>query len=260
MSHWSVAQSGHALVATLDGGRVNSLDEEALSGLANVLDQVENTTETRALVLTGAGPTFCVGLDLDLLRRAFSDHDYFRDVLTRYHALLHRIETLPVPVVASVNGTTRAGGFELLLACDLALVADEARVADHHMHFGILPGGGATARLPRHVGRQRARELLLTARWLSGPELVEYGLALRSVPRETLTQATMDLVGKLVDKPRPALARLKRLLAAQDGVSVTRACELEVAHFLDYLNEEPLADEGFRAFVDKREPAWRVPP
>lgn len=258
MSRWSVAESGHAVIGTLDGGGVNSLDEEALGGLANLLDRAEDDREMRALVLTGAGPTFCIGLDIDLLGRAFGDHAYFRDVLTRYHALLRRIELLPVPVIASVNGTTRAGGFELLLACDLAVVADEARVADHHLHFGILPGGGATARLPRHVGRQRARELLLTARWLTGPEVVDYGLALRSVPGERLPQATAELLARLVDKPRGALTRLKRLLDAQDGSALEPAGRLELDHFLRFLDEDPLAADGYRAFVEKREPVWRA--
>jgi enoyl-CoA hydratase/carnithine racemase len=246
------------VIATLDGGGVNSLDEDALAGLDRLLERVRDDTEVRALVLTGAGSTFCVGLDLGLLGRAFDDHDYFLDVVGRYHAILRRIETLPVPVVAAVNGTTRAGGFELLLACDLVLVADEAKVADHHLHFGILPGGGATARLPRLIGPQRAREILLSGRFLLGPEVAEVGLALRSVPGERLLDAALELAASLVDKPRHTVARLKALLAEQDGVPVEEACRLELSHFRSFLDEEPLAAEGYRAFVEKREPAWRA--
>lgn len=258
MSLWSVSDHGRAIVATIDGGGINSLDEEALTGLAALLDQVAGDDGVRALVLTGAGSTFCLGLDIDLLGRAFADHDYFLDVLVRYHALLRRLELLPVPVVAAVNGTTRAGGFELLLACDLAIVADEARVADHHMHFGILPGGGASARLPRRIGTQQARELLLTGRWLTGPEVADYGLALRSVPGDQLREATLDLVAGLVDKPRASLGRLKQLLDDQDGLSLEDACRIEREHFRRFLEEEPLADDGYRAFVEQRAPAWQA--
>lgn len=258
MSRWSVTQENRAVTARISGDGYNSLDEAALSGLEEVLRQVENDEDVRALVLTGAGSTFCIGLDLDLLGRAFADHDYFLDVVGRYHALLRRIETLPVPVIAAVNGTTRAGGFELLLACDLALVADDARVADHHMHFGILPGGGASARLPRRIGPQRARELLFTGRWLVGSEVVDYGLALRSVPGTQLLPTARELAGWLTDKPRASLARLKLLLDAQDGRSIADACQLELEHFHRFLDEEPLAADGYLAFVEKREPAWRA--
>jgi enoyl-CoA hydratase/carnithine racemase len=258
MGRWAVSERPHVVVATLDGGGVNSLDEEALTGLDALLDRVRDDADVRALVLTGAGDTFCIGLDLDLLGRAFAQHDYFLDVVGRYHATLQRLETLPVPVVAAVNGTTRAGGFELMLACDLVLVADEARVADHHLHFGILPGGGATARLPRLVGPQRAREILFSGRWLSGPELAEIGLALRSVPGARLIDSTLELTASLTDKPRHTLGRLKSLLADQDGLSVREACRLELEHFRRFLDEEPLADDGYRAFVERREPAWRA--
>lgn len=258
MASWAISDRGPVVVATLDGNGVNSLDETALAGLDQLLARVRDDGGVRALVLTGAGKTFCVGLDLDLLGRAFDDHDYFLDVVGRFHALLRRIETLPVPVVAAVNGTTRAGGLELMLACDLVLVADEARVADHHLHFGILPGGGATARLPRRVGPQRAREILLSGRFLPGPEVAQVGLALRSVPGEHLLDAALEVTGSLVDKPRHTVRRLKTLLAEQDGLSIDEACRLELTHFRHFLDEEPLADEGYRAFVEKREPAWRT--
>ena len=258
MGNWTVSERPNLLVATLDGGGANSLDEDALRGLDALLDRVDAEEGVRALVLTGAGSTFCIGLDLDLLGRAFDDHDYFSDVVGRYHATLQRLEALPVPVIAAVNGTTRAGGFELLLACDLVVVADEAKVADHHLHFGILPGGGATARLPRQVGHQRAREILFTARWFSGPELVEAGLALRSVPVDELLPTALELAGAVADKPRHTLARLKALLLAQDGLPVREGCRLELEHFRRFLDEEPLADDGYRAFVERREPAWRI--
>ena len=198
-----------------------------------------------------------------VIEGSFDLDDYIDYVIEILHALGHDTSVMAVcqpsvPVLAAVNGTTRAGGFELMLACDLVLVADEAKVADHHLHFGILPGGGATARLPRLLGPQRAREILLSARFLPGPEVAQVGLALRSVPGEQLLAAALELTGSLVDKPRHTVSRLKTLLAVQDGLSVDEACRLELAHFRSFLDEEPLAGEGYRAFVEKREPAWRT--
>jgi enoyl-CoA hydratase/carnithine racemase len=161
-----------------------------------------------------------------------------------------------VPVVAAVNGLARAGGLELMLACDLVLIADEARVADHHLAFGIVPGGGSTQRLPRKVGAQRAREIIFTARWLTGAEAVEAGLALRSVPRAGLDAAVEELVARLRPLSRPCLAATKAAINEGRDLPLDAALDVELEHFVRYLDEVPGAREGYRAYVEKREPRW----
>lgn len=244
------------MALTLDGPGVNSIDEEALTGLARALDHVEQDEDVRVLTLRGSGGTFCVGLDLAVLERAFADHAYFRDVLGRFHGLLLRLETCPVPVVAAVNGTTRAGGLELLLACDLAVIAREARVADHHLASGVMPGGGATARLPRRVSPMRARELLYTARWLDGQQAVHYGLGVRCVAGADLERALEDLVAPMRRMSRTALAATKAAVAASEGLPMAAAVEVELDHFARFLETDG-SDEGYRAFIEGREPSWR---
>jgi enoyl-CoA hydratase/carnithine racemase len=188
--------------------------------------------------------------------KAFSEPAYFRDVLERFKTLLLGIESLPLPVVAAVNGTTRAGGFEIMLACDLVLVADEARIGDTHLAYGIVPGGGATQRLPRRIGHQRARELIFSGRWLDGPEAVALGLALRSVPRSDLPKAVEDLVATFRDRSRPALAATKAAMVAGASLPLAEALDVEIEHFMRYLEDEPTSGEGFRAFGERREPRW----
>lgn len=257
MTALEVSRDGYVWRATMTGSGPNAVDERLLADLTALVDEVEADDRVRVVVLTGSDGTFCVGVDLSVLERGFAEHDYLVDMLTRFHHQLARMERLPVTLLAAVNGTARAGGLELLLACDLVVVADEARIADHHLHSGILPGGGASARLPRRIGEQRARELLLTARWLSGPEAVAYGLALRSVPRNELSDLVDDTVARLADKPRHAVGALKGLLAAGSGCGVDEACELELEHFARFLAEQPLAGEGYQAYVEGREPRWR---
>ncbi|MGH3115149.1 MAG: enoyl-CoA hydratase/isomerase family protein, partial [Gaiellaceae bacterium] len=196
---------------------LNAIDEEVLAALAGLVETVAGDEDVKAFVLTGTGDAFCVGLDLGLLERAFADTAYFRDVLVRLKDLLLGLEALPMPVVAAVNGTTRAGGFEIMLACDLVLVADEARIGDTHLAYGIVPGGGATQRLPRLVGMQRARDLIYTGRWIDGCEAVEAGLALRSVPSAGLDTAVEELVGVFRNRSRAALAATKT--AMRQGVT-----------------------------------------
>lgn len=235
---------------------LNAIDEAMVDALDGVLAAVESDTSIRAVVITGSGETFCVGMDLACLDRGFRDHTYFRRFLERLGAVLLRLEALPVPVVAAVNGLARAGGFEIMLACDLAIVADEARIGDNHTQFGVIPGGGATQRAPRRSGMQRAKELILTARWLDGREAVAYGLALRSVPRAQLATAVEELVDQFRNKSRDCLAAAKG--AMRDGVQlgIGDGVKLEIDRFFAYLEASPDASEGYTAYRERRPPRW----
>jgi len=223
-----------------------------------VLAQVERDDTVRALVLTGTGETFCVGMDLACLERGFRDHAYFRSFLERLAAMLLRMEALPVPVIAAVNGLTRAGGFEIVLASDLVLIANEARIADDHGRFAVLPGGGSTQRAPRKLGWQRAADLILTARWIEGPGAVEYGIALRSVPRAELSAAVEDLVDRLRGKSRAFLGAAKAAMRDGAALPLEDAVRLEIDRFIQHLERSPDALEGFTAYREKRPPRWSM--
>ena len=235
--------------------RRNAVDQAVLEGLEHASEVVRDDPTVRALVLMGAGESFSVGMDLEVLDRAFADHAYFRFFLERFHLLLLGLESLPVPVVAAVGGLTRAGGLEIVLACDLVLVAAEARIADHHLAFGVVPGAGASQRAPR-LGDQRARELIFTSRWLTGAEAVEVGLALRCVPRRELGPAVEDLVAQLRGKSRPCLAATKSAMRAGAGLPLDQAVWLELEQFMTYLEDVPDSDEGYRAWIEHRDPTW----
>ncbi|MCA1713560.1 MAG: enoyl-CoA hydratase/isomerase family protein, partial [Actinobacteria bacterium] len=211
MTTIDLRRDDRVLRVTLDRPHaLNAIDEEMLAGLAEVVRIARTDAGLRAVVISGRGEAFCVGLDVDLLERAFADVAYFRDVLERFNRTLLDLEELDVPVVAAVNGTTRAGGFELVLACDLVLIVEEARIGDVHTRFGVMPGGGATQRAPRKLGPQRAAELIMTSRWLTGAEAVAYGIALRAVPRARLDAAVDEFVGALVDTSRSSIGAVKR--------------------------------------------------
>ena len=237
---------------------LNALDEAVVDALDGTLAEIEADPETRALVVTGSGETFCVGMDLRCLERGFTDHAYFRRFLDRLAAVLLRMEALPVPVVAAVNGLTRAGGFELVLACDLAIAADEARIADDHARFGVLAGGGATQRAPRRMGPQRAAELLYTARWIDGRTAAEYGLVLRSVPRADLAATVEELVDQLRNKSRDQLAATKAAMRDGARLSLADGVRLEIDRFIEHLERSPDALEGFSAYREKRPPRWSM--
>lgn len=238
--------------------QLNSLSEQVLADLDSALDRVEADSGVRALMITGTGKAFSVGLDLDLLTRAFADPAYFESVLTRLGALCVRLESLPVVTIAAVNGLARAGGFELMLSCDLVVIAEEARIGDVHTVHGVAPGGGSTVRLPRVVGAQRAREIFLTGRWIAPDEAVSIGLALEAVPLTELEDSARVLAARLVDKSRDCLAAVKRQLVAVDGLPTSEGIVAERREFLAYVSPpDSDAQEGFRASVERREPSWR---
>ncbi|MFB4309466.1 enoyl-CoA hydratase/isomerase family protein [Actinomadura sp. GTD37] len=236
---------------------LNSLTLRALDDLEAAIDAAEADPGVRVLVLGGTGRAFCVGLDLALLDEAFADAAVWERIARRLAALTLRLERLPMPVIAAANGLARAGGFELLLACDLVLIADSARIADAHAEFGVVPAGGSTARLPRIVGRQRAREIFLTGRWIPAAEAVELGIALRAVPAGELAAAADELAAALARNSRACMAAMKRQLAAADGLPVADAVGPEIAEFVAHVTP-PDSDgqEGFRAYRENRPPSW----
>jgi enoyl-CoA hydratase/carnithine racemase len=236
--------------------RMNSIDEDTLADLAWLIGKLSDDPELRAVVLTGSGRAFSVGLDLGLLQRAFADLDYFESVLRRLNAFYTALEDLPMPVVASVNGIARAGGYEILLASDLVVISEDARVGDVHAPFGVPPGGGASYRLSRRVGEQRAKELIFTGRWLEGPETVTYGIALRAVPADSLEKATEELVEQLRDKPRSCVGTAKAMIHDSRYLPTVAAAETELRAFMDWARTTADPGEGMRAFVEHRAPKW----
>ncbi len=247
------------LTIVLDGpDTLNSLTPGSLEGLDAALDIAESDPTLRAVVVTGQGErAFSVGMDIKFLGECFADPDgVFLPWVESYHRILRRFENLGVPVIARVNGLARAGGFELLLACDFVIAADEARVGDIHLEFGVPPGGGSSQRAPRKLGDQRAKLLLLTPTWLDGPKMVEWGLALASAPRVDLDTEVEKLLSLLRGRSRPAMAITKRLANAQHSTTLDEGIRYELELFKRFHDEVPSAAEGYEAFALGRDPVW----
>jgi enoyl-CoA hydratase/carnithine racemase len=237
---------------------MNSLTPHTIAELDEALAVAEKDRSLRAVVIRGAGEkAFCVGMDITFLGDCFADPDgVFIPILRSYHATLRRIEALGVPVIAQVDGLARAGGFELILACDVVIVADDAKVGDVHVSFGVPPGAGASARAARKLGDQRAKALMLTPTWLDGPTMVQWGLALSSHPRPDLDQAVADFVGSMRGQSRPVMAMTKHLISSARQLSFQDGLDLELATFERALRELPDIAEGYRAFVERRPASW----
>lgn len=214
--------------------------ERALAHLAEEAD---------VIVIRGAGGNFSVGGDFKELERLRArGAAAMAELFESFGRALALIAELPVPVVAAVEGYAMAGGFELMLAADIAVVAETAVIADNHSNFGQVPGGGSSQRLPRLVGRQRALAHILTGDRLSGAQAAAWGLAYRAVPPADLDAAVRELAGRLAGKGREALARTKRLVYRGLELPLAEGLALERAEVLTHLAGAS-AGEGIASFT-----------
>lgn len=236
---------------------LNSVSHEMVREIHAVLDQVEADPEVRCLVVTGAGRAFCAGSDLKAARRAgVADPAAASAAFVQAAAgLLGRIERLPLPVIAAVNGLALAGGLELVLCCDLVVAAAEAHFGDAHARLGLLPGWGASVRLPRRIGVARAKELMFTAAQVSAERMHQWGLVNRVVLRTDLRTAVDVLAAQLTDKSPLGLRRMKQLvddgLAQPLEVALRHEQIMGQAHF-----HSADRQEGIAAFAEKRTPVF----
>ena len=238
--------------------RLNAISELRLDEMEAVLSVAEADNDLGAFILTGGeGKAFCVGLDLDLLDRAFNDIVYFESVVRRVNGIIVRLEALPVPTIAAVNGITRAGGFEFTMGCDFVLMADEAKYGDVHTDSGVLPAAAAL-RLKRRVGEQRAKEMIWTSRWYNGAEAVAAGLALKTFPRASLRAEAIAFAKTMTDKPRAVMVASKRVFQEGVDAGLTDGAEIELRNFVRYMSAETWGHEGYTAFREGRQPSWKV--
>ncbi len=255
MEYETILFSVDDAVATITLNRpevLNATSPQMVRDLSQAADRVEGDETVKALVIRGTGRSFCAGADLNSLGASFEDFSVLEGFLKEVNALLFHLEELPIPVIAVVHGHALAGGLELMLACDMAIAAEDARIGDQHVNFALMPGAGSSQRLPRKIGSQRAMELLLTGRWLSGKEAEQWGLVLRAVPAESLDEELERIVSRLRDKSRPALGWIKGTAMKGLGMSLREGVTLETRSFAEYVATSTHPKEGIQAFQEKR--------
>ncbi|OXC73170.1 enoyl-CoA hydratase/isomerase family protein [Caballeronia sordidicola] len=239
---------------------LNAITEQRLDELDHALDEIHANPDVRALIISGGDArAFCVGLHLDLLARAFEDLDYFEYVVRRVAGVIKKIEDLPIPTIAAVNGLARAGGFEIALGCDFLLMADEAKIGDVHTDAGVLPAA-SSLRLQRRIGNQKAKDVIWSARWMSGAEAVECGLALRSYPLRELQHEALRFAENFATKPKMCLAANKSVFMDGANLGSQEGADLELEVFSRYMRAYGYGKEGYTAFRENRAPSWLVNP
>lgn len=204
------------------------------------------------VVIRGAGGNFCAGGDFDEVERLrVEGQEALRGLFTAFRRAGDAIAAVEVPVLAAVEGVAMAGGFELMQAADIVLVSEAARIADSHINFGMVPGGGSTQRLPRLVGRQLALGLLLSGDQLTGADAMRLGLAYRSFAPAEFDSGVRQFATTLATRQRAAVATIKRLVYSGQRASQAAGLNDEIAAVVEHVSGE-VGERGIAAFGARR--------
>jgi methylglutaconyl-CoA hydratase len=253
------------LVSTLEDGIVlitlnrphaaNAFSLKMLEALQKTIETCKFDSDIRCVVITGAGEkAFCAGADLK--ERACMDPQTVRKTVSLIRSNVNQLEALPQPVIAAVNGAAFGGGTELALACDIRVASDSAKFGLTETSLGIIPGAGGTQRLPRLIGKGRAKELIFTARRIGAAEAKEIGLVEYVEPAETVLEKALDLA-RQIGRNGPIAVRQAKF-AIEKGIETDLFTGLAIeqnAYEITIPTKDRL--EGLQAFKEKRTPVYK---
>ena len=245
----------HCLTVVFDRPEArNAMNQQLRDEFAELAAAIE-TAEVRVVVLTGSddSKSFVAGADVtDLQERTALEQ--------RQHSkrprIYERIEALPQPVIARVNGFAFGGGCELAMACDVRVAREDALLGLPEVSLGLIPGGGGTQRLPRLVGQGQAMRLILTGDPVPAPEAAELGLVDVVSDPDELDETVGELAESMAAKSPVSLEFAKRAVRASGQLGLEDGIEFEAELFAQVLAAED-SSEGIAAFLEDREPEWR---
>ena len=233
--------------------RLNALNVDTLEAIEEALDEAADA-EARAVVLTGAGAdAFVAGADISYMQDLSTPEAQAYAELG--HRVMDEIATFPAPVVAAVNGYAFGGGLELALACDLRVASEDAIVGQTEIDLGIIPGWGATQRLPRLVGDEVARRLIFFGERIDAQDALEHGLVGEVVAGDQLDDHVAQLAADLAAKPRYALAAAKEALNQAHETTQEAGLRYERRLWSGTFGTHDQR-EGMQAFLEDREPEF----
>jgi len=228
-----IKTEGHVALITLNRPeRRNAINQDLLIHLYNALEQLSSDDQLYAGVITGNGPSFCSGLDLKVLKsdNLFNPRGDNKD-------LPDIIQACKKPIIGAINGHAITGGFEIALNCDFLIASEKASFADTHLKVGIHPGWGMTQHLQAAIGIRRARQMSLTAQFISARQAYEWGLVNEVVPHDSLLDRALEIAKQITDVNQEMLPVVRSLINYQNGHSFDEA----------FVHERT----GFKSFVQK---------
>ena len=229
---------------------LNALNSETLAELNTCLAELENNDDVKVVILTGSGEkSFVAGADISEMVNATPAEGRKMGLLAR--EAVGRLENMPQVTIAAVNGFALGGGCEISMACDIRVASENAKFAQPECGLGILPGFGGTQRLPRLVGKGRAKELIFTCDMISADEAFRMGLANHVVPQAELIDYCKAMAGRIMKNGPYAVALAKQAINTGSDTDLDSGLKLEANLFgLSFSTADKM--EGMTAFLEKR--------
>ncbi len=247
-------KDGIALLTIDKEKSLNALDSQVISELSEAVDNVACDKDVNVLIITGKARAFVAGADISYMqplsvleasKMAKTAMDVFR-----------KIETLPIPVIAAINGFALGGGCELAMSCDIRLASTKAKLGQPEVGLGITPGYGGTQRLPRLVGMGKAKELIYTADIIDANEAHRIGLVDEVYEPEQLLDEAFKMANKIQSKSMLAVKAAKKAINTGMQVDIDSAMVIEESIFAGCFSTED-QKEGMSAFLEKRQPEFK---
>jgi len=245
-------------IATITFNRpkvLNALNEASLKEFSHAIDKVAGDEDIRVLILTGAGDrSFVAGADItEFLKFNALKAKIFSEM---GHGIVSKLQELPIPVIGAVNGFALGGGCEVVIACDFIYASENAMFGLPEINLGIIPGFGGTQRLPRIIGKNRAKEMIFTGKMISAAEAQVMGLVNKVCVQNQLMDEVLNVAKVIVSKGKVSLRAAKQAINTGMDVDLKTGCRIEIDAFAVCL-ASPDAKEGTKAFLEKRPPDFK---
>lgn len=245
-------------IATITFNRpkvLNALNEASLKEFSHAIDKVAGDEDIRVLILTGAGDrSFVAGADItEFLKFNALKAKIFSEM---GHGIVSKLQELPIPVIGAVNGFALGGGCEVVIACDFIYASENAMFGLPEINLGIIPGFGGTQRLPRIIGKNRAKEMIFTGKMISAAEAQTMGLVNKVYVQNQLMDEVLKVAKIIVSKGKVSLRAAKQAINNGMDVDLKTGCRIEIDAFAVCL-ASPDAKEGIKAFLEKRPPDFK---
>jgi enoyl-CoA hydratase/3-hydroxyacyl-CoA dehydrogenase len=252
---FTVKRDGKIAIITINRPEaLNALNSKVLFDLSQIVDEVQKDEGINAVIITGEGNAFVAGADIkEMMKKTPIEA---REFTMLGQQVFNKIERMDKPVIAAVNGMALGGGCELALACDMILASKKAKLGFPEVGLGIHPGFGGTQRLPRLIGKAKAKELIFTTDILNAEEAERIGLVNKVVPSEELTDTAMSMASKMTAQGPIALKLAKSAINKGTEMDLDAGLAYEIESVsLTFSTED--SKEGMNAFTERRKPNFK---
>jgi enoyl-CoA hydratase len=247
-----IERNEHAGIVTLNRPKeFNALNFQLVDELINALEELDNDTEIRCIIVTGTGEkAFAAGADIKEMAERPSN-----EIIDSFN-IWHRIKSITTPMIAAVGGYALGGGCELAMMCDIIIASENARFGLPEILLGVIPSAGGTQRLTRTIGKYRTMEMILTGQQVTAQEMAAHGLVNRVVPKGEHLNASLNLAREIAAHAPIAVRQAKQAILAALETPLDEGLNIEHQNVAIVFNTEDMR-EGMQAFIEKRKPDFK---